>query len=156
MTMLKPLRDSEPSQLDEDSYDYKDRFFRAMADLDNFKKRMIKEKKELIQYKYYDLFKELIPILDNFDRALQAEELKTVPSISEGIMLIRDSLDRLLASNGLERIDTVGFLFDPHVHEAVGQQPNEEHESKVVIQEVSRGYIYQDKLLIPAKVIVSI
>jgi len=156
MSTLKPLRDLEPSQQNEDHYEYKEKFFRALADLENFKKRTIKEERDILTYKNYDILRDLVPILDNFDRALQAEELKDIQAVSDGISMIRDSLDNILETHGLERIDTIGFLFDPYVHEAVGQQPSEDNEPGVVIEEVSRGYLYKDRLLKAAQVIVSI
>jgi molecular chaperone GrpE len=134
---------------------YKEKFLRALADLENHKKRALKEREDLSKYRYQELLRDLIPVLDNFDRALNVSGEGENKALLEGMVLVRKLLDELLTTYGLERIDTIGYLFDPYVHEAVGQQPSNDYESGVVIEEVSRGYIYQDKLLLAAKVIVS-
>ena len=134
---------------------YKEKFLRALADLENHKKRTLKEREDMSKYRYQELLRDLIPILDNFDRALNVPG-ENNGSLLEGMILVRKLLDELLTTYGLERIDTIGYLFDPYVHEAVGQKPSNDYESGVVIEEVSRGYIYQDRLLLAAKVIVSV
>ena len=133
---------------------YKEKFLRALADFENYKKRALKEREELSKYRYQELLRDLVPVLDNFDRALGVPGDNN-GSLLEGMILVRKLLDELLTTYGLERIDTIGYLFDPYVHEAVGQKSSNDYESGVVIEEVSRGYIYQDRLLLAAKVIVS-
>lgn len=150
--MIESLEIEEtPQELSQEDV-YKDKFLRAVADLENFKRRAAKEREGLIKYRYQELLRDLVPILDHFDRALDVSDNN---SFVDGMVLVRKLLEDLLVSYGLERIDTVGYLFDPHVHEAIGQKPSDEYESGVVIEEVSRGYIYEDRLLLPAKVIVS-
>lgn len=154
--MIQQSNELENDSVEETTQEdiFRDKYVRAIADLENFKKRVTKEREELLRYRYQDLLRDLIPILDNFDRALSNTEESG--SFLDGMVLVRKLLDDLLVTYGLERIDTTGYLFDPYVHEAVGQRPSEEYESGVVIEEVSRGYIYQDRLLLAAKVIVSV
>jgi molecular chaperone GrpE len=143
-------------QSPDESDEYRDKFLRALADLENYKKRAIKERQEFLQYQNQDLLRDIVPILDHFDRAISVPLSGESQPLLDGMVLVRKLLEDVFLTYGLERIDTVGYQFDPHIHEAVGQQPSNEYEQGVVIEEVSRGYIYKDRLLLAAKVIVSI
>jgi molecular chaperone GrpE len=130
-----------------------DRLQRLAAEFDNFRKRSAREQAALSERANERLVKELIPILDDLGRALEAatehEELK----LEEGVRLVHRSLSGLLTREGLAEIETDG-KFDPHVHEALLSQPSEEEEGSV-IEVVQKGYKLGDKVLRPARVVVA-
>lgn len=134
-----------------------DKFVRLYAEFDNYRKRVAREKAELVRYGNEELLRELLPVLDNLERAL--EHAKKDPSnpqaILEGVELILEQLRGLLKRFGVEPIVALGEKFDPLRHEAVGEEEREDVEPGKVVQEVLRGYMLNDRLLRPAKVIVA-
>lgn len=134
-----------------------DKFVRLYAEFDNYRKRVAREKAELVRYGNEELLRELLPVLDNLERAL--EHAKRDPSnpqaILEGVELILEQLRGLLKRFGVEPIAALGEKFDPLRHEAVGEEEREDVEPGEVVQEVLRGYMLNDRLLRPAKVIVA-
>ncbi len=126
----------------------RDRYLRAAADFDNFRKRAEKEKENVVCYANEKLIGELLPILDNLERALAADRNgSTVGGILEGVHLVRQQLQSVLAACGLEPVDAVGTPFDPMLHEAVGVLPSESHEEGTVVSELQKGYKLKGKVL---------
>jgi molecular chaperone GrpE len=140
------------SQIDE----YKDKHLRLYADFDNFKKRNAKERLELILTASKDVIKELLPVIDDFERALKSAETATdVVAVKEGMNLIYQKLVRNLESKGLKPIESKGQDFNVELHEAITEIPAPTPElSGKVIDEVEKGYYLNDKLIRFAKVVV--
>ena len=131
-----------------------DRLLRLAADFDNYKKRAAREREEYVALANERLLKELLPILDDLERALNAAEQHEEAQLEEGVRLVHRSLASLLARNGVEEIATDG-KFDPHVHEALLAQPAEDREQGDVLDVIQKGYKLGDRVVRPARVIVA-
>ncbi|MNB73635.1 heat shock protein GrpE [compost metagenome] len=132
------------------------RTLRVQADFDNFRRRTQKEKEELAQYATSKLVTELLPVLDNFERALvTAPGNAESEAFTKGINMIFRQLEGVLKSEGLTAMETVGQPFNPEYHQAIMQVESEEHEEGIVTEEVQKGYLLKDKVLRPAMVKVS-
>jgi len=130
-----------------------ERLQRLAAEFDNFRKRNARENAALTERANERLVKELIPILDDLGRALEAAAQHEEAKLEEGVRLVHRALAELLTKEGLAEIDTEG-KFDPHVHEALLSQPSAEDEGSV-IEVVQKGYKLGDKVLRPARVVVA-
>ena len=130
-----------------------DRLQRLAAEFDNFRKRSAREASTTIELANERLVKELLPVLDDLGRALEAAAQHEEAELEEGVRLVHRALAGLLAKEGLAEIETEG-RFDPHVHEALLSQPSEAEEGSV-IEVVQKGYSLGDKVLRPARVVVS-
>jgi len=138
---------------DKDEEDYKEKFIKISADFDNYKKRIEREKEDLSHYIRGEIFKSLFPVIDDLENCLQHEN--NCASMQEGIELIRKKLDTIIAENGLTRIPAVGETFNPELHEAVMTSKVDSPEfDDIVVEEIQAGYILNERLLRPAKVIV--
>lgn len=132
------------------------RFMRTQADFDNFRRRSRLEKEELAKYASGKLIAELLPIVDNFDRALAAaKESNDYEALQKGVDMIYRQFDQVLAQEGLERIESVGQPFNPDFHQAVMQVETDEYEEGIVVEELQKGYKLKDKVLRVAMVKVS-
>ena len=130
-----------------------DRLQRLAAEFDNFRKRNARENAALAERANERLVKELIPILDDLARALEAASQHEEARLEEGVRLVHRSLADVLRKEGLAEIDTNG-KFDPHVHEALLSQPSDAEEGSV-IEVVQKGYKLGDKVMRPARVVVA-
>jgi molecular chaperone GrpE len=130
-----------------------DRWKRTAADFDNFRKRVTREREELMTLANERLVKELLPVLDDLERALVAAAEHEEARLEEGVSLVHRALESLLERNGVKEIDTAG-AFDPHVHEALLAQPSEAEEGSV-IDVVQKGYTLGDRVVRPARVVVA-
>lgn len=129
---------------------------RLQADFDNYRKRTQKEKAELIKYASERLVGELLPVLDNFDRAVSAAKVNPdFTSFSQGVKMILRQMQTALSKEGLKAMDAVGQPFDPNLHEAVLRVASEEHPENTVVEEVQKGYYLKEKVLRPCMVKVS-
>ncbi len=135
----------------------RDRWMRAVADLENFKKRSFQEKSMLLKYKYEEILKDLLTVVDNIDRALgHCEQAGRADPVADGVCVISDMFRSLLSKYGVTEIDSMGKPFDPNVHEALAQIPAPDKDPNTVIEVMEKGYMYNDRLLRPAKVVVSV
>ncbi|WP_077299406.1 nucleotide exchange factor GrpE [Virgibacillus pantothenticus] len=125
---------------------------RVQAEYDNFKKRTIKEREAARKYQSQDLIQELLPALDNFERALQVEKTEATASIIDGISMVYNQLKEALASQGAEEIPAVGEEFDPNIHHAVMQVEDDDQPSNTVVEELQKGYKLKDRVIRPAMV----
>jgi molecular chaperone GrpE len=130
-----------------------DRLQRLAAEFDNYRKRNARESAAIVERANERLVKELLPILDDLGRALDAAEEHEEAKLEEGVRLVHRALADILAKEGLAEIATDG-RFDPHVHEALLSQPSDEDEGSV-IEVVQKGYKLGDKVLRPARVVVA-
>jgi len=129
----------------------KDDFLRKIADFENAKKRLMREKEEFAKFANEKIIAAFLPVLDNLDRALShTENSDTVEALTSGIELIKKQIFTVLKDNGLEKIDARGKQFDPHVHEAVGMVKTDEHEAGMVVDEIQCGYLLKERLIRPA------
>jgi molecular chaperone GrpE len=130
-----------------------DKYLRAVAELDNYKKRTAREKTDIIKYGKEDVIRDMLPFVDSLDRALEHAESNTdIQAFKEGLKLIQDQLLCSLKKHGVERIECTGKEFDPNFHEAMLQADSEHHEENKVIGEFERGYLLNGRLLRPSKV----
>ena len=133
-----------------------DRFTRAVADLENFRKRTVREKDELRQFAATGVMEDVIPILDNLGLGLAAARLQPdVKSVVDGLGLVLEQFKTTLARHGLKELNPAGQKFDPHFHECISHQPSAEVVEENVMQVVRLGYTLNGRLLRPASVIVS-
>ena len=136
--------------------DLYDRVLRKQAELDNFRKRTLKEKEDLRQYAAEDLIRSLLPTLDGFDRALQHRDESVPAAFYQGLELIYRELREVLGRAGVTSIDTAGQLFDPHLHQAVETVNAPDRRENEIVDELQRGYKLKHKLLRPAIVKVAV
>jgi molecular chaperone GrpE len=131
-----------------------DQLLRRQAEFENYRRRVDRERTETYARSRAEVVLELLPVIDNFERALASLEHSgsDAKSLRQGIELIHRQLNDALAKFGLEPVESVGQAFDPNVHEAVSAEPSSEHEENTVIAEFERGYKLGEKLLRPAKV----
>jgi molecular chaperone GrpE len=130
--------------------EYLDALQRLKAEFENSRKRQQRERARILETASERLVVELLPVLDNLDRALEAEG-----DIREGVRATRDQLADVLGREGLLPVASDGQPFDPNVHEAVMGQPSEEHEEGTILQTFERGYVLNGKPIRPAKVVVA-
>ena len=146
---------SVPDQLAEarrERDDYYDRLLRQSAEFDNYRKRTERERREMAQYAAGDVLEELLPVVDAFERALQAEAGPDAAAYRTGVELIYKQLQDLLAKRGVTPIEAVGKPFDPRFHQAITYEPSPGRADGEVAEEVRRGYLHGDRLLRPAMV----
>jgi molecular chaperone GrpE len=135
---------------------FRDLALRSQADFENYKKRCAREKEEAIQYANNSLLQRLVGIIDNFELGLAAAKEQGQQSpIYSGMVLVQKQLNDLLAENGLLPIEAEGKPFDPNLHEAIAHEPSDQVPEETVLRQVRRGYRIKDRLLRPAKVVVS-
>ena len=132
----------------------KDSFVRLQAETDNFRKRLSREKDEFSQYANERLFKELIPIFDNLERALEDPSNDT-KSLKEGLEMILKQFSAFLEKEKVGPIKAIGEKFDPMVHEALTSEESNEHEENTIISEFVKGYTINNRVLRPSQVVIS-
>jgi molecular chaperone GrpE len=132
--------------------DYYDRLLRKTAEFDNYRKRVDRERRELSQQVAGDVLETLLPIVDDFERALQADAGPSAETYRRGVELIYKQLQDLLVRRGVKAIEAVGHEFDPQFHQAITYESSPGHAEGEVIEEVRRGYMLGDRLLRPAMV----
>lgn len=132
-----------------------DRFLRERADLENFRKRANREKEELLNYGYKSLIEEILPVLDNLERALNHASEDGLPALVEGIRMTHGMLLTSLRKFNVTPVAAIGTPFDPAFHQAMAQVPTGEHPPNTVVEEYQKGYLLKDRLLRPAMVSVS-
>lgn len=145
---------AERDRLVAEREDLQDRLLRRQAEFENFKRRAERERADVLDYANTETVRSLLPIIDDFERALKVES--TDRNYARGMELIYNRLSEALRKLGLEPIDSVGVPFDPNVHHAVDRQETTEHEDQTVLEEYQRGYYFRGRLLRPAMVKVAI
>ncbi len=133
----------------DDNYD---RLLRKTAEFDNYRKRVERERRTHAEQAVVDLLLELLPVVDDFDRAVAVEPADTPVAYRRGVELIHTKLHDLLRKQGVTPIEAVGTDFDPNLHQAVAHEPSADHREGEVVSEMSRGYQIGDRLLRPAMV----
>jgi molecular chaperone GrpE len=132
--------------------EFKDRWLRKSAEFDNYRKRIDRERREQADQTIIDLLQDVLPVVDDFDRALTVDAGEGSAAYRKGVELIHGKLHDLLRRYGVTPIRTVGADFDPNVHQAVMHEDSPEHREGEVIGELQKGYMIKDRLLRPAMV----
>jgi molecular chaperone GrpE len=146
--------ETQPDPLEElrrEKDSLQDRLLRTAAEFDNYRKRVERERRELADYMKADVLAEILPILDNFERALQAPSPEG-DGLRKGVELIHKQMLDFLRKRGVTPIEALGADFDPNFHQAVIHETSPSHREGEVIAELQRGYMLGDKLLRPAMV----
>ena len=132
----------------------KDLLLRRQAEFDNYRKRSERERADYVQYAATDLIKELLPVLDDFERALKAEAPNS--DYAKGVEMIYSRMFETMKKLGLEPIESTGKPFDPHIHQAIERVEAADAEDNTVLGEFQRGYFFKGRLLRPAMVKVAV
>ena len=135
------------------SDEYYDRLLRLQADFDNYKKRLEKEKIEFIKFANEEIIAEILKILDDFERAVEAGKIKhDFDILYKGIEMIHKDLSDFLKEEGIKEIEAKGKPFNPHEHEAMMQEETDAHPEDYVIEELQKGYTLNGRIIRPSKV----
>ena len=148
-----PEAPQEPSKADTaQEENYKDQLMRLRADFDNYKKRTSREKADIAAYTTEGLFKKLLPVVDNLERAQAAAESDEDSQVAEGVRMVFDELMGVLKDEGLEEIEAEGQPFDPNFHHGVAVANDPESDDQVVLNVFQKGYTYKDRVVRAAMV----
>ena len=146
----------DPVELKQQRDDYYDRLLRKTAEFDNYRKRIERERTQLSEAAAADLLQEMLPLVDDMERALKADPGTDASAATEafrrGVELIHQQLLKTLGKRGVKPMDALGQDFDPHFHQAVAHEPADGRREGEVVEEFSRGYMLGDRLLRPAMV----
>jgi len=153
---LDPVKILEKDLLDakNELTEQKDKFVRLQAETDNFRKRLSREKEEFSQYANERLFKELLPIFDNFERALE-DPSNDIKSLKEGLEMILKQFSSFLEKEKVEPIEAIGKKFDPMIHEVLTSEESSEHEENTIISQFVKGYTINNRVIRPSQVVIS-
>jgi molecular chaperone GrpE len=137
-----------------------DRTLRAQAELENFRKRVRREMEDERRYAALSVIRDLLGVLDNLERAVEAAEKSetkggTSAGLLDGVKMVVQQFSAVLAQHHCRRIEAVGQPFDPNLHEAVGQEPTEQYPPGTVVRELRSGYLLHDRVLRPSQVLIS-
>ena len=152
---IKDLQ-AEVEELNIQVSEAKDKYLRLFAEFDNFKKRNIRERMDLLKNASQDAFSALLPVVDDFDRAKNsADDDSSEETFSEGVLLVYNKLNTILNNKGLKKMESTGEVFDPELHEAITKipAPSEDMKGKI-IDTIESGFYLNDKIIRHAKVVV--
>lgn len=140
----------------DEAEEWKNKYLYATAELDNFRKRSAKERSDLIKYAGKNILYDLLEVIDNFDRAIEADKKESDPKvIVQGIEIVYKQLLKVLDSYSVKSIDSKEKSFDPEIHEAIQKIHTDKAEPGTIIGELQKGYFHKDKILRPSRVIVA-
>jgi molecular chaperone GrpE len=146
----------EISRKDDELKELKDKYLRALADMDNYRKRMERELDSFRQYAQVEFFNRIIPVLESFARAMDNANVENdYENYARGVEIIYRQLQDALRSMGLEEFSSLGETFDPARHEAVATVINDDKPENTIVEEIGRGYMLKERVIKPAKVLVS-
>ena len=136
----------------------KDHFLRLQAEFENFRRRSLKEKQESLRFGHQNLVKDLLSAVDNLERAMEHGAQNAgaeVRGVLDGIALVHREILSAFEKHGVSQLDAAGQIFDPAVHEAIGQIPNPDVPANTVVQVLQKGYVIHDRMVRPSRVLVS-
>lgn len=153
----EPVQDDEAMNQDLAALqsEFENRYKRLQADFDNFRRRTNQEKEQLSGFIKGDVLKDLLPVLDNFERALAVEAEGDTKTFLDGFAMIYNNLKTATEKHGLKPIESLGKPFDPNLHQAIQRVDNDEYEADVVCQVFQEGYEVDGRVIRPAMVVVS-
>ncbi len=150
------------AELEAEIEDLRDKRLRALADLENYKKRARREAEDAVLRRSQDLLARLVPTVDNLERALEAAAAESnagpearLEQLIKGIEMVRDEFLKALQQEGITPVESVGAPFDPQVHDALQQEDHPDHPPGTVVREFEKGFMHGERLLKPARVIVA-
>lgn len=153
--VVDPPQESDPlSDLAAERDALRDQLLRARAEFDNYRKRVSRDMDQLRKTAAESLIRDMLPVVDNLERALAHADQKDNPLV-QGVDMVMKQFANVLTGRGLEPVPALGVAFDPNVHEALAYQPSDEHPENTVMLEYERGYKLGDQIIRPAKVVVS-
>lgn len=155
----KATPEEQIAKLTEELDASKDQYLRAIAEMDNLRKRLARERSDLLKYGAESLLNDMLPVLDSFDKACENGDRTKSGEGSQylqGMLLVQKQLTDVLERHGLKPVEAVGQNFDPNIHQAIQKIDSDEVDVEMVQQEYSRGYMYHDRLLRPAMVSVAV
>jgi len=144
------------TELENEVAELKDKLLRKAAEFENYKRRTENDQLNLLTYAAESFIQRLLPVLDDFERSLQhINEAQEVDAIKQGLKLIYDKFMKVLDDQGVKKMESIGQPFNVEYHEALLQRPDDSVEPHTVLEEIEKGYMYKDKVIRHAKVIVS-
>jgi molecular chaperone GrpE len=143
---------ADPTELQRERDEFKDLLLRKSAEFDNYRKRMDRDRQSLSDAAAAGIIEELLPLVDDFERALKADAGSDVDAYRRGVALIQDKLNDILRKRGVRAIEALGADFDPYYHQAVAHEHAEGKREGEIIEEFRRGYMLGDRLLRPSMV----
>lgn len=144
------------AQLEDEVSELKEKLLRKAAEFENYKRRTENDQISLITYAAESFIQKLLPVVDDFERSMEhIEDAQDINAIKQGLKLIYDKLLKVLDEQGVKKIEAVGQPFNVDFHEALMQRPDDTVEPHTVLDEVEKGYLYKDKVIRHAKVVVS-
>jgi molecular chaperone GrpE len=160
VSSMKPMTDLEIlaklQEKEKEAAENREKYLRAVAELENYKKYAAKDRADLIKYGNEKIIKDVLPILDSLERAIHhAADFDDVNTFIDGIKIIQEQMTTCLEKYGVKKIEALGKPFNPEVHEAFMLVESDEHDGGAVLQELETGYMLNDRLLRAAKVSVS-
>ncbi len=154
--IIETSTEEKINQLESEVLELKDKLLRKVAEFENYKKRTENDQMNLLTYAAESFIQKLLPVVDDFERSLQhIEDAQDIDAIKQGIKLIYDKLMKVFQEQGVKKIDSVGKRFDVDYHEALMQRADDSVEPHTVLDEIAKGYTYNDKVIRHTKVIVS-
>jgi len=147
--------DERIAELEEKNIELNDRLLRRAAEFENYKRRTETEKEMLFKYASEPFMLKILPIYDDLKRSLSHIDDDNLESLRDGFKMITDKFTQILEGQGVKKMETVGSEFDYEFHEALLQQPSNDIPANIILEEVEAGYLYKDKVLKHAKVVVS-
>jgi molecular chaperone GrpE len=155
--VVAPAESSQEEKLRTELSAAKDRELRCHAELDNFRKRAARELEDQLRYANMSLLRDLLPVLDNIERAIQAADQNAeAAALLDGFKMVQQQMEETLKRHHCQQIDALHRPFDPHVHHAVMQQASDEYPTNTVLMVTQSGYQLHDRVVRPSQVIVSI
>ena len=149
------IKESEYQQLQEEARESKDKYLRIFAEFENARKRMEREKMEFAKYANEEILVDFLGLFDNLERSLHFAKQQGAENLVNGLELVIKEAREILRKNGVEPIEAVGKAFDPHQHEILLQEENDEVEDGTVLEELQKGYVMDAKVIRTTKVKVS-
>lgn len=147
---------NELTQALSDTKVHQEQYLRTLADMENLRKRTQREKEELAKFANENILREILPVIDNLERAVEhAEQAESNDGLFEGVQMTLTQFSQLLGKFGVESVEAVGQIFDPAYHQAMGQMESEEHPVNTVVQQMQKGYQLNERLLRPAFVMLA-
>ncbi len=147
---------NELTQALSDTKVHQEQYLRTLADMENLRKRTQREKEELAKFANENILREILPVIDNLERAVEhAEQAESNDGLFEGVQMTLTQFSQLLGKFGVEPVKAVGQIFDPAYHQAMGQMESEEHPVNTVVQQMQKGYQLNERLLRPAFVMLA-
>jgi molecular chaperone GrpE len=152
---LENDKEGQLNELTEKLAEFQDRYLRLSAEFDNYRKRTLKERYELIKTAGEDILKDLLPVVDDFDRAINViSSSDSIEAILEGTNLIYSKFKSILENKGLSEINPAGADFDPDIHEAVAKVKGTDEQAGKVIEVIQKGYSLNEKIIRHPKVVI--